>query len=1358
MSKRLPHKAGARVLASMAGLALATSFCAPAMATESGTSENRSTHANPFLQLSPKKEDKLGGKLAEMTEPVAVFVQFEGEGAYEQTQPAAVEKGLRKPVDKPATVKQIRKNIKAKAKNVVDTVNGRQLYVTTNTLPGVAVKAGAKALKELAKRNDVVKITPIVPKKPGNKGAVIDTEALNTWSKRDVTGEGVKIAVLDTGVDYTHASFGGPGTVEAYKKAQANEQLPSGASGLLDPDKFIGGWDLVGDSYNANPDMPSYQPVPNPDPNPLDCASAGHGSHVAGTAAGYGVNADGSTFRGDYSELTADEVNDMRIGPGSAPEAQLVGIRVFGCEGSSAVVGQALDYVLDPNGDGDFSDRADVVNMSLGSDFTPTDDPENDIVNELTELGILSVVASGNAADVYDVGGAPGNARSALTVANSVGSQITLDRVDVLAPEDKAGKAAGQYSVNFDYAAATEEELTGDVVMAPESNKFGCDPYTAEEAAKLAGNWVWIQWEENGAYPCGSGQRFDNAEAAGATGIVLDSPRSVFDAGIGGNSGIPGVQLNNSNSDKLRPAAEAGTLTVKLDPDYLGAISAPSEAKDTLNASSSRGVHGSNGILKPDVAAPGTLIGSVAVGSGDGVAVKSGTSMATPVVAGIAALVYSTGVENALQVKSTVMNTAVHDILSANGIPFGPNRVGSGRVDALAAVNTDVHAYATDDEELVSLAFGIVEVGSDPVSLTKKITVENTGSTARTYNVEYVPAVETPGVTYNTPGTVTVPAGGTATVKVTMDIADPTALRHTLDPTMEEFQLGLRRAYLSDASGRLELTAPNAPTLRVPVHSAPKPVSDMSAGEELTFGDELSTDVNLEGRGLLQGSFADGTLYSSLVGAFELGAKSRKLSGEELAVPSSRRVDLQYVGAASNVPALAAAGAPMANATVNFGVSTWRNWAAMTPSTSVGVEIDVDNDGTADYLARTGMAAGLDLVLVFLYDMQTGAQVGLQAMNGMLGNQQFQTEKTNPFDTNVMTLPVSLPAMGIDPTESQEIQYRVVTTSYYSVNENGNAEPVDTTDWISYNPVTPDLWFGPGDFDVPGDLLFDDFDGSGITAHRAEGVTEAKALFLHMQNNTGVIADNTSLYQSNDLESEGGRDGGKAEVVPISAQDEPVDDTVDVRTNAKSQGVGGTVHVAVHAVNEEDVPVDIRFVTDFGERKFSGVEPGAAVYHQFDTGETEIPAGVAKVNAYMRVDGQGFYTSHDAPYEALSLDDSGSDDGGKPDVTPEPAKKKELKKDSAVDLSLGKEKFPRGVSDVTLENLDAGAWVYVFLNNTGLGWHQVSAEGTVTVTTPESTKPGNNKVVVFDEEAELLGWDKIKVVGGPASRLMNNNS
>ncbi|WP_279402492.1 S8 family serine peptidase [Arthrobacter sp. JCM 19049] len=356
---------------------------------------------------------KVSGPLAKASGEVSVYVQLEGAGAFEEVEVKTRKKNTKR-------VKQIRSEVEKRGKALAKESKSEVLYTTANTLRGVALKGDAEQLRELAESPDVAKISAIVPKHPTNRGAVIDTGALESWKALGKTGEGVKIAVLDTGVDYTHAGFGGPGTLEGYKQAQASHELPSADSGLLDPEKFIGGWDLVGDDYNADPKAADYQPVPRPDPNPLDCQSAGHGSHVAGSSSGYGVNADGTTFSGDYSKLTAKEVSTMRVGPGTAPESQLIGIRVFGCSGSSAVVGQALDYVLDPNGDGDFSDRADVVNMSLGSDRSPTQDPENDIVDALSKAGILSVVASGNAGDVTDIGGSPGNSRSSLTVANTV--------------------------------------------------------------------------------------------------------------------------------------------------------------------------------------------------------------------------------------------------------------------------------------------------------------------------------------------------------------------------------------------------------------------------------------------------------------------------------------------------------------------------------------------------------------------------------------------------------------------------------------------------------------------------------------------------------------------------------------------------------------------------------------------------------------------------------------------------------------------------------------------------------------------------------------------------------------------------
>src|SRR5205085_11529781 len=120
------------------------------------------------------------------------------------------------------------------------------------------------------------------------------------------------------GIDYTHATFGGPGTAAAYTAAHDAETAPANPAlfGLAAP-RVKGGIDLVGDSYNADPQSEAYQPVPHPDSNPLDCN--GHGSHVAGTAAGSGVLATGQTYTGAYNANTISG-NSWTIGPGVAPK------------------------------------------------------------------------------------------------------------------------------------------------------------------------------------------------------------------------------------------------------------------------------------------------------------------------------------------------------------------------------------------------------------------------------------------------------------------------------------------------------------------------------------------------------------------------------------------------------------------------------------------------------------------------------------------------------------------------------------------------------------------------------------------------------------------------------------------------------------------------------------------------------------------------------------------------------------------------------------------------------------------------------------------------------------------------------
>jgi hypothetical protein len=156
-----------------------------------------------------------------------------------------------------------------------------------------------------------------------------------------------------------------------------------------------------------------YQPVPEPDPDPYDCYA--HGTHVAGIAGGYGVTADGRTYTGGYG---ADlDPADFSIGPGVAPHAQLYALKVFGCAGSSDVVDLAIEWAVDPNGDGDFADRMDVINLSLGSPYGDAYDTTAAAADNAAATGVIVVASAGNSRDNYFIVGAPSTGDGVISVA-----------------------------------------------------------------------------------------------------------------------------------------------------------------------------------------------------------------------------------------------------------------------------------------------------------------------------------------------------------------------------------------------------------------------------------------------------------------------------------------------------------------------------------------------------------------------------------------------------------------------------------------------------------------------------------------------------------------------------------------------------------------------------------------------------------------------------------------------------------------------------------------------------------------------------------------------------------------------------
>jgi subtilisin family serine protease len=311
-------------------------------------------------------------------------------------------------------------------------INATELFRLTRVMNAVAVMVEPAKLDQIRALPGVKRARVITPEYPSNATSVPFIGAPKVWANtlglpESLTGTGVRIGIIDTGIDYQHPMFGGTGLLADYK---ANDRVTIHA-GLFPTAKVVGGFDFVGDAYDGTNQ-------PKPDPNPMDCLA--HGSHVAGTAAGFGVNGDGTPYTGPYGPSTP--FSSLRIGPGVAPGALLYALRIFGCGGFTGVTTQGIEFAVDPDGDGDFSDHLDVINMSLGSPFGGLSDTSSQAADAAALVGIVVVSSQGNNGDTYFIGGSPAAAGRGIAAAASVDSGVSDAVVQVNAPASIAGNYA----------------------------------------------------------------------------------------------------------------------------------------------------------------------------------------------------------------------------------------------------------------------------------------------------------------------------------------------------------------------------------------------------------------------------------------------------------------------------------------------------------------------------------------------------------------------------------------------------------------------------------------------------------------------------------------------------------------------------------------------------------------------------------------------------------------------------------------------------------------------------------------------------------------------------------------------------
>lgn len=318
-------------------------------------------------------------------------------------------------------------------------------------------------------------------------------------------GQNVRIGVIDTGIDYEHADFGGTGPGTGFPTA-----------------KVEGGRDFVGDTWH-----PDTNPTLQPDADPMD--QQGHGTHMAGTIAGFGVDGGGNTYGGPWDTTTP--FTTMTIGPGMAPQATLYALKVGANHTFVSEAGTiaALEWAVDPDGDGNFADRLDVVNLSLGTAFGNLDRGWTVAADNAAQIGVVVVAAAVNIQDFYFSQGDPATAPHVISVGQSNDDDNGGPAADTLAALTARGPQrnpnAGLIALKPDIVAPGIQVFSADAGTVSGGVSTGATGGTSTGAAHVTGMMALLRE----AYP--------GWTAAELKALVMNT--AIHDLFSGNNFGLP---------------------------------------------------------------------------------------------------------------------------------------------------------------------------------------------------------------------------------------------------------------------------------------------------------------------------------------------------------------------------------------------------------------------------------------------------------------------------------------------------------------------------------------------------------------------------------------------------------------------------------------------------------------------------------------------------------------------------------------------------------------------------------------------------------------------------------------------------
>jgi len=897
--------------------------------------------------------------------------------------------------------------------------NARVLGRVQMVLNAVFVEVDASKLAEIARDPAVVRVTPV-----GNYemdlSETVPYIGASAVQAKGFKGKGIKVAVLDSGIDYLHAKLGGSGNPADFAANNPNVIEP----GTFPTAKVVGGYDFVGGAWTGA----AGSPPEALDPDPLDAGTGGgHGTHVAHIIGGKG---------------------------GVAPAVDLYAVKVCSsvstsCSGIALI--QGMEFAVDPNGDGKANDRVDIINMSLGSDYgQPFDDDLSAAVDNATGFGVLTVASAGNGSDKPYIAGTPASAATALSVAQTAVPSAFLPLMQVKAPV----AIAGNYPAVFQPWSApltTAIEAPVQYGNGAGGNLDGCAAFSA---GSLAGKIVLVN---RGA--CSFSIKISNIAAGGGLiGIIgLVAPGDPFEGGFGGGTPtIPGYMISQANATKLKNGLP--NTVVRFDPN----VGIP--LKGSIVGSSSRGPqHESTTLIKPEIGAPGASVSAIA-GSGTGEGPFGGTSGAAPMVAGSAALLLegfggtktsANGTPNGnaighglkpIEVKALLMNNGETNIVNdpLTGALASITRIGGGEVRVDQALAAPVAAWDAD-VPTGALGFGFVDVDGT-VTLKKTVVIRNLDNKKHTYSVtptfRFADDALNGAVSVSAPATVEVKPGqgNNTTFGITMTI-DGSKLRGNYMNSGSE-GANPARLTLNEYDGYLVLND-GSDKLTLPWHVLPRKAAKVVPSTTNVVPGGFPQVIGLDNQGV---GTAQNDGYALL--ATSPNQPEGALGGQ------SPTPDIRAVGI-NTFPVPAGFCSTKASFLWAFAINTWEPQEHLLP-VSHQVYLDTNQDGTDDYVVLNRDASGLGTIadgrqLTWALNLKTGAASAFF----------FAEHSMNTGNTVLLICGEQVGLTGTDML-SRNVGMDVVAQDFYY------GGPGDEIDDLAVTPLGERFIDADGSDDVPG--------------------------------------------------------------------------------------------------------------------------------------------------------------------------------------------------------------------------------------------------------------------------------------------------